>query len=94
MTVSETGMGNVCDKAQKIKLAIEKTPGVEDLITEVNTGDHGMTLYELPLLVLFVRYSHAPIPARLLSATLSVCWLRGMQSSIVHIREQLRFHNS
>ena len=32
---------------QKIKLAIEKTPGVEDLITEVNTGDHGMTLYEL-----------------------------------------------
>ena len=33
MTVSETGMGNVCDKAQKIKLAIEKTPGVEDLIT-------------------------------------------------------------
>ena len=38
MTVSETGMGNVCDKAQKIKLAIEKTPGVEDLITEVNTG--------------------------------------------------------
>ena len=47
MTVSETGMGNVSDKAQKIKLAIEKTPGVEDLITEVNTGDHGMTLYEL-----------------------------------------------
>ena len=47
MTVSETGMGNVSDKAQKIKLAIEKTPSVEDLITEVNTGDHGMTLYEL-----------------------------------------------
>ena len=47
MTVAETGMGIVQDKAQKIKLAIEKTPGVEDLITEVNTGDHGMTLYEL-----------------------------------------------
>lgn len=47
MTVEETGMGNAADKAQKIKLAIEKTPGVEDLITEVNTGDHGMTLYEL-----------------------------------------------
>ena len=47
MTVSETGMGNVSDKAQKIKLAIEKTPGVEDMITEVKTGDHGMTLYEL-----------------------------------------------
>ncbi len=47
MTVAETGMGNAKDKAQKIRLAIEKTPGVEDLITEVNTGDHGMTLYEL-----------------------------------------------
>ncbi|WP_077612655.1 aldehyde dehydrogenase family protein [Clostridium sp. Marseille-P2415] len=47
MTVEETGMGNVKDKAGKISLAIEKTPGVEDLITEVNTGDHGMTLYEL-----------------------------------------------
>lgn len=47
MTVEETGMGNAKDKEQKIRLAIEKTPGVEDLITEVNTGDHGMTLYEL-----------------------------------------------
>ncbi len=47
MTVEETGMGNVQDKIKKIELAIEKTPGIEDLITEVNTGDHGMTLYEL-----------------------------------------------
>lgn len=47
MTVEETGMGKASDKEQKILLAIEKTPGVEDLITEVNTGDHGMTLYEL-----------------------------------------------
>ena len=45
MTVAETGMGNVADKIEKLKLAVEKTPGVEDLITEVNTGDHGMTLY-------------------------------------------------
>lgn len=47
MTIAETGMGNVFDKVKKIRLAIEKTPGVEDLVTEVNTGDHGMTLYEL-----------------------------------------------
>ena len=40
-------MGNAEDKTEKLKLAIEKTPGIEDLITEVNTGDHGMTLYEL-----------------------------------------------
>lgn len=47
MSVQETGMGNADDKAAKILLAVEKTPGVEDLVTEVNTGDHGMTLYEL-----------------------------------------------
>lgn len=47
MTVDETGMGNVNDKVEKIILAITKTPGIEDLITEVKTGDNGMTLYEL-----------------------------------------------
>lgn len=47
MSLVETGMGNLQDKVSKINLSIEKTPGVEDLITEVNTGDHGMTLYEL-----------------------------------------------
>lgn len=47
MTVEETGMGNVKDKIEKLILAINKTPGTEDLITEVKTGDNGMTLYEL-----------------------------------------------
>lgn len=47
MTVKETGMGNVTDKVEKLLLAIDKTPGIEDLITEVKTGDNGMTLYEL-----------------------------------------------
>nr|WP_319490071.1 aldehyde dehydrogenase family protein [uncultured Caproiciproducens sp.] len=47
MTAEETGMGNVEDKIEKLLLAINKTPGVEDLITEVKTGDCGMTLYEL-----------------------------------------------
>jgi propionaldehyde dehydrogenase len=47
MTVEETGMGNVHDKIEKLILAIKKTPGIEDLITEVRTGDNGMTLYEL-----------------------------------------------
>ncbi|WP_315078874.1 aldehyde dehydrogenase EutE [uncultured Clostridium sp.] len=47
MTVDETGMGNVNDKVEKLILAITKTPGIEDLITEVKTGDNGMTLYEL-----------------------------------------------
>ncbi|MDD2978871.1 MAG: aldehyde dehydrogenase EutE [Hespellia sp.] len=47
MTVHETGMGNIADKKKKLVFAITQTPGTEDLITEVNTGDHGMTLYEL-----------------------------------------------
>lgn len=47
ITVAETDMGNISDKAKKISLAIEKTPGVENLTTEVSTGDHGMTLYEI-----------------------------------------------
>lgn len=47
MTVDETCMGNIEDKAKKISLAIEKTPGVKSLTTQVSTGDHGMTLYEI-----------------------------------------------
>lgn len=47
MTVEETCMGRIPDKVAKLYLAIEKTPGVEDLVTEVETGDNGMTLYEL-----------------------------------------------
>lgn len=47
MTVEETGMGRVADKVIKINLTLDKTPGVEDLITECETGDNGMTLYEL-----------------------------------------------
>ena len=85
MTVSETGMGNVCDKAQKIKLAIEKTPGVEDLITEVNTGDHGMTLYELSPFGIVCAVQPCTNPS---SVTPLECWLQAMRSSIAHIREQ------
>lgn len=47
MIVKETCMGNVEDKIKKMELALTKTPGVDDLITEVKTGDYGMTLYEL-----------------------------------------------
>lgn len=44
----ETGMGSLADKIKKNRLAIEKTPGVEDLTnsSRVITGDGGMTLYE------------------------------------------------
>ncbi len=41
-----TGMGNTQDKIVKLMLSIHKTPGVEDLVTDVQTGDDGMTLFE------------------------------------------------
>ena len=47
LAVQETGMGNFADKKLKIEAAINKTPGLEDLVTDVKTGDRGMTLYEL-----------------------------------------------
>ena len=47
MNVEETLLGNVEDKIKKITLALEKTPGVEDLITEAQTGDEGIALTEL-----------------------------------------------
>lgn len=43
---AETHMGNVRDKIIKLVLALDKTPGVEDLVSEVVTGDNGMTLHE------------------------------------------------
>lgn len=43
---TETCMGNVRDKIIKLVLALDKTPGVEDLVSEVVTGDNGMTLHE------------------------------------------------
>jgi len=46
-TVEETGMGRVEDKIVKINLALDKTPGVEDLKPETTTGSNGMVLYEL-----------------------------------------------
>ncbi|MGI6556100.1 MAG: hypothetical protein ACOX1H_02090 [Pseudoramibacter sp.] len=40
-------MGHSVDKARKIALAIDKTPGVEDLETEVLINDDGIALTEL-----------------------------------------------
>lgn len=46
-TVNETGMGRIEDKKLKLKLVFENTPGIEDLISDVQTGDNGMVLYDL-----------------------------------------------
>ncbi len=46
MAAEETGIGNYEHKLIKNRLAAEKTPGTEDLITEAITGDDGITLVE------------------------------------------------
>ncbi len=46
MTVEQTGMGNVEHKIIKNRLAAQKTPGTEDLTTEAQSGDDGLTLIE------------------------------------------------
>lgn len=44
---SETGYGRVEDKVKKNLLAVEKTPGIEDLHATAISGDFGLTLFEL-----------------------------------------------
>lgn len=46
IAVDETGYGRYEDKVKKNILAIEKTPGYEDLEPHVYTGDYGLTLLE------------------------------------------------
>jgi propionaldehyde dehydrogenase len=47
LSTAETGMGRVEDKAVKIRLALEKTPGPEYFRANAVTGDHGLALEEL-----------------------------------------------
>ena len=47
MAVAETGMGRVEDKINKNFLAINKTPGPEDLSSAAYSGDNGLTLVEM-----------------------------------------------
>jgi propionaldehyde dehydrogenase len=43
---TETGYGKIEDKIKKNLLAINKTPGIEDLKTDAISGDFGLTLVE------------------------------------------------
>ena len=47
LAVSETKLGKVADKIEKNKLAVQKTPGVEDITPKAFTGDYGLTLTEM-----------------------------------------------
>lgn len=46
IAVDETGYGRYDDKIKKNTLAVEKTPGYEDLEPVAYTGDHGLALVE------------------------------------------------
>lgn len=46
LAVEETGLGRIEDKLKKNRLAILKTPGVEDLEPAAFSGDDGLTLHE------------------------------------------------
>jgi propionaldehyde dehydrogenase len=46
MSSDETGMGRWEDKVVKNELAIKKTPGVEDVVPETFSDDHGLALVE------------------------------------------------
>ena len=46
LAVEETEIGHYEHKLIKNRLAAEKTPGTEDLISEAVTGDNGLTLIE------------------------------------------------
>ena len=45
--VAETKMGRVAHKIAKHHLVADKTPGTEDIVSEVKTGDYGLTLTEM-----------------------------------------------
>ncbi len=46
MAVEETGLGRLEDKVKKNLLAATRTPGVEDLVPDAVSGDHGLTIIE------------------------------------------------
>ncbi len=46
MAVEETEIGRYEDKVIKNTAAAKYTPGIEDLVTDARTGDHGITLFE------------------------------------------------
>ena len=46
MAYQETGLGRFEDKVAKNEFGIKKTPGVEDIVPESYSDDHGLTLVE------------------------------------------------
>lgn len=63
LAVQETQLGRVEDKVAKILLAIEKTPGVEDLVSTSFSGDNGLTVVEFAPIGVFGSITPSTNPA-------------------------------
>lgn len=63
LAVEETKLGRVEDKVAKILLAVNKTPGVEDLVSTAFSGDDGLTLVEYAPIGVFGSITPSTNPA-------------------------------
>lgn len=63
LAVEETKLGRVEDKVAKILLAINKTPGVEDLVSTSFSGDNGLTVVEYAPIGVFGSITPSTNPA-------------------------------
>ena len=63
LAVEETALGRVGDKVAKILLAINKTPGVEDLVSTSFSGDNGLTVVEYAPIGVFGSITPSTNPA-------------------------------
>lgn len=63
LAVEETRLGKVEDKIAKILLAINKTPGVEDLVSTSFSGDNGLTVVEYAPIGVFGSITPSTNPA-------------------------------
>lgn len=63
LAVEETRLGKVEDKIAKILLAINKTPGVEDLVSTSFSGDNGLTVIEYAPIGVFGSITPSTNPA-------------------------------
>ncbi|CRK83171.1 aldehyde dehydrogenase family protein [Neobacillus massiliamazoniensis] len=63
LAVEETGLGREEDKIAKITLAIDKTPGLEDLVSTSFSGDNGLTVVEYAPIGVFGSITPSTNPA-------------------------------
>lgn len=81
--LQETGMGRTEDKRRKLLAAVEKTPGTEDLRSEVCMGNEEMTLHEYAAYGVVCAVQPATNPcATVISNTISML---AAGNAVIHI---------